>query len=175
MADDEQAVTNTPVEFIEAAGGLGCYLHQIIRAIPAELLGLQAEGWLKQRRTRNLARLEAETTRILQGMAKERLTEPSPSVVVPLLQECVDEGRESLQGFWVALLANVMVDGGRKVRREFFEVARRMEPADALLLDIAGMAGAASPADLSKIVRCRGVDRACFPPRSRSPSVPWSA
>ncbi len=148
---------------IEAAGGVDSYVHQIIHSIPATLLGVDGEGWLQQERLRNLAALEAEACRILRAVPPERLTEPSPSLLLPLLQACLDEGRETLREVWAALLANVLVDGGRRVRRDFFDVARRLEPADAVLLDIAGRAGAASPADLSQMIRARGVDQGLLP------------
>src|SRR5271157_4986006 len=38
--------------------------------------------------------------------------------------------------FGLGPLANAMLDGGRKVRRDYFETVRQMEPADALLLTI---------------------------------------
>jgi hypothetical protein len=46
--------------------------------------------------------------------------------------------RDELQDLWAALLANAMIDGGRKVRRDYFDVVRQMEPFDALLLDLVG-------------------------------------
>jgi hypothetical protein len=74
--------------------------------------------------------------RFLEGIDTERLTEPSPSVLIPLLQAAVDEGRAELQDLWAALLANAMVDGGRRVRRDYFDAVRQMEPMDALVFDI---------------------------------------
>ena len=57
-------------------------------------------------------------------------------MLIPLLEAAVDESREELQALWAALLANAMVDGGRRVRRDYFEAVRQMEPLDAVVLDI---------------------------------------
>jgi abortive infection alpha-like protein len=57
-------------------------------------------------------------------------------VLIPLLQAAVDEDREELQTLWAALLENVMIDGGHRVRRSFFDVLRQLEPADAFVLDL---------------------------------------
>jgi len=131
---DAQAV----VEIVKAAGGMGTYLGRVVGSIPDNLLGLIAGDWLEHKRRRHLALLEANTARILEGIAEERLTEPSPSVVIPLLQAAVDEGRPELQALWAALLANAMLDGGRRVRRDYFDAVRQMEPSDALVLDLMG-------------------------------------
>ena len=109
----------------------------MFQSIPDNLLGLMVGDWLDHKRRRHLAVLEANTAHIVEGIAIERLTEPSPSILIPLMQAAVDEGRSELQGLWAALLANAMVDGGRKVRRDFFEAVKRMEPADALILTVA--------------------------------------
>jgi hypothetical protein len=37
---------------------------------------------------------------------------------------------------WAALLANAMIDGGSRVRRDFFEAVQKMEPEDVLMLDV---------------------------------------
>ena len=48
------------------------------------------------------------------------ISEPSPSVVLQLLEAAMDESREQLQDLWARLLADSMVDGGSKVRHDFF-------------------------------------------------------
>ena len=131
-------VAKTTGEAIKAAGGVGGYLARVVGSIPDNLLGLVVGDWLEHKRRRHIAELEANTARCLEGIAAERLSEPSPSVLIPLLQACVDEGRPELQALWAALLANAMVDGGKRVRRDYFETVRQMEPSDALLLEIIG-------------------------------------
>ena len=128
-------MAKTTGEIVKAAGGLGSYLARVFQSVPDNVLGLMVGDWLDHKRRRHLAVLEANTAHILEGIAADRLTEPSPSVLIPLLQAAVDEGRPELQALWAALLANAMVDGGRKVRRDFFDAVKAMEPADALVLD----------------------------------------
>jgi hypothetical protein len=129
-------VAKTTGEIVRAAGGLGAYLAGVFGSIPADTLGLLVGDWLAHKRRRHLTLLEANTARILESIASGRLSEPSPSVLIPLLQASVDEGRHELQALWAALLANAMVDGGKRVRRDYFEAVRQMEPVDARLLDL---------------------------------------
>ena len=139
MTEEAQAVAEiakTAGEAIQAAGGLGSYFARVFASIPDNLLGLLVGDWLEHKRRRNLAVLEANTARILADVPPERLAEPSPSVLIPLVQAAIDESRTELQELWAALLANSMLDGGRKVRRDYFEAVKQMEPSDALLLDI---------------------------------------
>ena len=151
MTDEARAVAEvakTTGEIVKAAGGVGSYLARVVGSIPDNLLGLVVGDWLDHARRRHLATLEMNTARILEGIATERLSEPSPSVLIPLLQAAVDEGRADLQAIWAALLANAMVDGGRKVRRDYFELLRHLEPVDALVFDLlARRPPGASPMD----------------------------
>lgn len=136
MSEEARAVAEvakTAGEIVKAAGGVGTYLARIVGSVPDNLIGL-AGDWLEHKRRRHLAQLEANTARLLDGIAPERLTEPSPSVLIPLLQASVNEGRSELQALWAALLANAMVDGGKKVRRDYFAVVQEMEPIDAWVL-----------------------------------------
>lgn len=64
------------------------------------------------------------------------MQEPSVSVVLPMLQTAADEAREELQDLWAALLANAMQKKGASVRRVYFDLVRRFEPADAVLLSV---------------------------------------
>jgi hypothetical protein len=139
MTDEARAVAEiakSTGEIVKAAGGIGGYLARVFGSVPDNLVGLGVGDWLDHRRRRHLAELEANTTRHLEGIAADRLTEPSPNVLLSLMQAAVDEGRPELQALWSALLANAMVDGGRKVRRVYFEAVRQMDPVDVLTLDI---------------------------------------
>ena len=139
MTDEARAVAEvakTTGEVVKAAGGLGAYLARVFGSIPDDTLGLVVGDWLSNKRRRHLAVLEANTARMLERINAERLSEISPSVLIPLLEAAVNEGREELQALWANLLANAMVDGGERVRRDFFEVVRQLEPSDATVLDI---------------------------------------
>jgi hypothetical protein len=149
MSDEARAVAEvakTTGEIVKAAGGVGSYLARVFASIPDNLLGLMVGDWLDHKRRRHLAELEANTARILEGIAADRLTEPSPSILIPLLQAAVDEGRRELQALWAAQLANAMVDGGKRVRRDYFEAVRQMEPVDVLVFQFVDDLVSANPA-----------------------------
>ena len=136
QANAVAAVANTTGKAVDASRGIGGFLTDTVGSIPSDLLGIAGGDWLHEQRRRNLGRMRAKTERILESIDRSRITEPSASIVVPLLQAAADEKREALQDLWAALLANSMVDGGEKVRRAFFAVVGRMEPLDARLLDM---------------------------------------
>jgi hypothetical protein len=125
-------------EAIKAGEKVGSYLVRVIGGIPENLVGLAVGDWLEHMRRRNLARLEANTARILEQIDRSRLIEPSPSVLIPLLQAAVDESRGELQQIWANLLARLMTDRENKVRRAYFEVLNQMEPLDVTILEYCG-------------------------------------
>ncbi len=118
------------------AAGAGGWLARTVGTIPEDILGIAGGDWLHQTRRRNLAKMEAKTAKSLDGIDATRRTEASPSVVLPLLEAAADESREELQALWAALLANACLDGGKRVRRAFFDALRHMDPVDALVLDL---------------------------------------
>ena len=140
MSDQRAQATaetaKTAGKAIELVRDAGSYLAKTIGDIPPDLVGL-AGDWLHEVRRRNAGRLQAKTAAILDRIDRARWTEPSPSVVVPLLEAAADESSEELGDLWAALLANAMIDNGRLIRREFFALLKAMEPIDALMLDVA--------------------------------------
>ena len=141
LGTDEQAkalasIAATTTEGIKTATKAGGWVASILQDVPKDLIGLGGADWLHHKRQRNLATLETETAAHLERIAAERRTEPSPSVLVPLLSAATDESRKELQRLWAAFLANAMIDDGSKVRREFFETLRSLEPQDAFLLQV---------------------------------------
>ena len=136
---DEQAKAVASVaefgrEAVKATTGAGGWVAAIVQDVPKDLIGVLGGDWLHHTRQRNLATLEAKTATYLENVAAERRTEPSPSLLLPLLTAAVDEDREELQALWAALLANAMTDKGRRVRLEFFNVVRQMEPLDTIVI-----------------------------------------
>jgi len=129
---DEQA--KTPAEIIKAAGGVGSYLAHILGSVPDNLLGLGVGDWLHHKRKRHLAILGQNIRWLLEIRETERITEPNPAVLIPLLQAAADEAEEELQAMWAGLLANAMLDGGRRVRADYIEVLRKLAPRDASVL-----------------------------------------
>jgi hypothetical protein len=122
------------LDIVRATGG---WLGSIFGTLPEDLIGLGGADWLHEKRRRTIAQLQINTAKIIVNLPTSELTEPSPSVLLPLLQSAADEGRPELQALWAALLANALTDrGSRKVRRAFFETLAKMEPTDAVLLDV---------------------------------------
>jgi hypothetical protein len=142
VSDDEaqaaKEIAKTGGRLIDAAVGVGGFLRQTLGTIPEDMIGLAGGDWVHEQRRRNKGKITAKTERMLDGVARERITEPSVSVVLPLLEAAADETREDLQELWAALLANAMLNGGKRVRRMFFEIVRRMEPNDAVVFRIIG-------------------------------------
>jgi Abortive infection alpha len=114
-------------------------VNSTVGAIPADLIGVAGGDWLHEVRKRNRARMEAKTAFKIESVDKSRRCEPSPSLVLPLLEAALDESREELQDQWAGLLANAMIDGGSKVRKDFFTTLKGMEPFDVAVLDLFGV------------------------------------
>lgn len=103
--------------------------------IAENALGLVGGDWLSEKRARNRARLKEKTEEILRSRNAKLDVDPSPTVVIPLLTAAQDEGREELLALWAALLA-AGSDPLRRVRyrREFVDIAKELEPLDAVIL-----------------------------------------
>ena len=121
---------------LNMASAVGGYVFKIVGTLPEDLIGLAGADYVSQQRRRNLARMAQKTARIIEETKAPELTEPSASLVVPLLQAAADENREELQDLWAALLARAMTGGGRRIRRQFFAILRDMEPSDAVVLKL---------------------------------------
>jgi hypothetical protein len=137
MTDEAKAVgelAKLGQEIVKATGGAGRYLADILASVPQDLIGLAGGDWLRHKRERNLATLFLNTHRHLEAIEDARKSDPSPSLLLPLLEAAKDEDREELQALWAALLASAMLDGGKRVRRAFFDTVRQMEPMDAKFL-----------------------------------------
>ena len=120
LSDDEaqaaKEIAKTGGKLIDSALGVGGFIKDTLGDIPKDMIGLAGGGdWVHEQRRRNIGKMTAKTQRMLEDVAPDRITEPSVSVVIPLLQAAADEGREELQDLWAALLANAMVDGGKRV------------------------------------------------------------
>jgi abortive infection alpha-like protein len=127
MADEK-----TPTVSGEIAAGV----RQALGSIPEDLLGIAVGDWLREKRKRNQARLKESTRKIL----KERGVEPdhdtaSPLLFIAICEAALDEDRPELQDLWARLLA-AAVDAARvnRIRANFIEIVKQMEPLDALVL-----------------------------------------
>ena len=139
MTDEAQMVTslaNFGGKVVDAVAGVGHYAAEVFGTVPHDVVGIAVGDRLRQRRTENAIRYQARTIALLAGVDPARISPPSPSVLIPWMTDAADEERKELCDLWAALLANAALDGGRKVRREFFQTLRQMEPPDAALLEV---------------------------------------
>ncbi|HEY4113413.1 MAG TPA: Abi-alpha family protein [Rhizomicrobium sp.] len=114
--------------------------------IAESVIGLAGGDWLTEKRKRNRERLRAETENILHERKIDRPTEPPPTIAIDLLKGAQDEDRDELVHIWAALLARAMDPDTRKsYRRQFAEVARSLEPLDAVALSILAAPGRLEP------------------------------
>jgi len=103
--------------------------------IAENALGLAGGDWLSEKRLRNRQRLREETEKILQAEGADLDDDPSPSVVIPLLQAAQDESREEMLKLWATLMATAMDPNRRSLyRRQFVDLVKNLEPGDALML-----------------------------------------
>jgi hypothetical protein len=134
QAKAAQEVAKTAGKALDLISGAAEHIATAFGDVPANLVGVAGGDWLSAVRVRNLAKLKTNTDKLLEGIAKERRTEPAPSIVIPLLEAAGEETRDILQGLWAALLANCMTDGGIRVRGRYIGIIRQLDPADAVVL-----------------------------------------
>jgi hypothetical protein len=106
-----------------------------VTEVAENVLGILGGDWLSEKRARNRARLHAETEKVLRKSGAEIDQDPSPNVVLPLLSAAQDDSREELIQIWAKLLATAMDPNRRSLyRREFVDIVKKLDPADALVL-----------------------------------------
>ncbi len=161
---DEQAklgqeAAKTTRDLITLVGDAGRSLGKSqLATIASDVVGhwLGADK-LHDRRLLQLGMLKARRDALLENIDPVRIGEPSPSVVLPLLEAAMDESREQLQDLWARMLANAMIDGGSRVRDNFFSTLKGLEPLDVAVLDLFGVrdvsAEANSQAQISAMER----------------------
>jgi hypothetical protein len=84
----------------------------------------------------NLKKVFGKAEQLTAAIPEERRSQPSPAIMIPLIESAMKENRDELQTRWAALMANAALDGGHKVRRDFIETLAKLEPVDVLVLDI---------------------------------------
>jgi len=128
--------------------------------IAENALGLLGGDWLSEKRTRNRAKLKSKTDEILERRGAKLDTDPSPSVVIPLLMSAQDEGRDELLDLWAALLAAASDPARRKAyRREFVAIAKELEPVDIIvLMEIGREAGRIKDGERSQFTHDHGLN-----------------
>jgi hypothetical protein len=129
-----------------------------ITDIAENALGVLGGDWLSEIRRRNRERLKANTDALLRkrGVRPEEI--PSPSLAMPLLSGAQDESSAELQDIWARLLAAILdPKKSRGFRKEFLEVARQMEPLDALVLPMLEPAERMEPTRAVAIAKQLGI------------------
>lgn len=84
----------------------------------------------------NLQGIFGKAEQLKAEIPEDRHSQPSPAIMIPLIEAAMKENREELQAKWAALMANAALDGGHKVRRDFIDILAKLEPVDVLVLDI---------------------------------------
>ena len=117
---------------IETSVGL---VIQPFAGVVSDVIGLAGGDYIKEIRARNRAKLHADTKAILEERGVDKLEEPNPTIIAPIITEAQDESREELQDIWARLLAAAL-DPSRssRYRREFVNAAKRLEPTDVKVL-----------------------------------------
>lgn len=124
---------------VTAAKALEATASTALSAVPEsvrkDLVGFVGGDWLHEQRVRNIDRLTRRTKEIIAARNVETET-PSPSLAEPIIEAARNESREELAEFFAKLLAAAM-DPSRKsrVRLEFVELVKQLDPLDAILLE----------------------------------------
>jgi hypothetical protein len=128
------------LEIFQLGQDLIKFIPDAVGAIKVYEFGKQqydiVQGFIGKKQMENAAKLSVSASKKLKRVRRERLSEPSPNVLTPLIEGAIQESREEIQDLWAALLANSMIDKGVKVRREYLEVVKKLEPEDVLVLRI---------------------------------------
>jgi hypothetical protein len=128
-----------------------------ITDIAENALGLLGGDWLSEKRTRNRERLREKTEEILRNRGSKFDTDPSPSVVKPLLSAAQDESRVGLTDMWAALMATAMDPKTQGIyRSEFVSIAAKLDPIDARVLELCDGPGDFEPTKRDNIVQRTG-------------------
>ncbi len=137
--DAAQAVTSTAEAtkaVAEQAGGLGRYLADVLGTLPHDLVGKFGDR-VAHARARQAAKLYSGTKKILEdaGYDISKLSFPTASIEVPLLEAATMEDRDGLSQLWEKLLAAAIAPDTRsRVRVRHIEILKALEPLDALIL-----------------------------------------
>jgi Abortive infection alpha len=141
--DTAKAVEQTAIlgqKAVNAATSAVGYLADVLGRLPHNLVGIVDDRVAHYRARRWIEMNEDLERDILERGIKERI-EPSFTVLMPLLEAAIDENRAELKNLWRRLLANAY-DPARssRVRVSFIEIAKRLDPYDALVLQKMGEA-----------------------------------
>jgi hypothetical protein len=99
------------------------------------LVGILGGDWLMVRRAENLAQIVRRAKEHLDARGTKPIEPPTLSLTLPLMIAAADESRNELKEIWASLLA-AAVDPARQksFRHLFIEIAKGLDPLDAILL-----------------------------------------
>lgn len=103
----------------------------------------------------NIWKICNDARKMLSGISEDRRTEPSPNIFTPLLEAACQESRSDLQTKWAALLANALVDNGKKVRKDLIYTLASLDPTDVCALHFIFKAEQSNNIDVAGINRTR--------------------
>jgi hypothetical protein len=123
----------------------------LLIADPLTAARILAQDWIARRVTKKLRE---------RNLKDEQLEAVAANIAVPLLEAAQDETRDELREIWARLLANAM-DPGRssRVRLEFIETLKQLNPLDALVLDGLALESNLSPNSREFLTKRLGVNR----------------
>jgi hypothetical protein len=130
---------------VDAGTAAGGWLSGVLGRLPHNLVGL-IDDRVVQYRARRWVEMNEHLDRILVARGVKERIEPSFTVVLPLIEAALDENREELKDLWNRLLANAS-DPSRssRVRASFIEIAKKLDPLDALIVQKMSGAGPIAP------------------------------
>lgn len=130
---DEQAKLGQ--EALKTLQGIGGFLKDTFGTLPQDVVGLLGGDYLKVKRAENLYRMFEKAKKRLED---NHVQEPdaSPSLAIPIMLAAADESRDELQDIWAALLAAAADPArNRGFRLKFIEIAKKLDPIDAAVLN----------------------------------------
>jgi hypothetical protein len=140
----------------------GKYIGAVLGDLPHDLVGIIGD-YVKHKRARRWAELQAETYKILRDRGVQNRESVSPSVAIPLIAGAINEDREILKQMWAKLLASAM-DPARtdQVRLSLIALLKQMDPLDTRVLQQTTAEGPrpSSSADFAEVLSaCLNVSR----------------
>ncbi|QNT79427.1 Abi-alpha family protein [Entomobacter blattae] len=71
-----------------------------------------------------------------EGIDINRITDTNPEIIIEILEQAKNESNDELQDLWAKLLITAIVDKGKNFRKQFIEIVKKLNPLDALYLNI---------------------------------------
>jgi len=120
-------------------------LDDLIGVLGGDSLSEYREKQKRRRAARNEETID-RTAQILDERKVKKIAEFNDEATVEVLEAAQDEGRQELRELWARLLA-ASLDPARvtRYRREFIEIAKRLEPVDAEILPFLAEPGQLAP------------------------------